>query len=218
MGQTAVAKANARKARTALYRQLLFEAAERTFAENGVEDTKMEEIAAESGLSLGTLYSVFSGKAELVAAIHETRLREILQRTIDAAQESTCPLEMLLLGVRSYVEFFAVHPDYLRMHLRDGYAWGLGGKANPTPMQADAWDEGIARQATLFRRGVDRRLFYPGDPKLLARMLIAMQQVQLADWVEQGMRRDPADLIAEMQQQVRRSFCPSAGTSVESEG
>ena len=201
---------NARRAKSELYRQLIFEAAERNFAESGIEETKMEEIAAESGLSLGTLYTVFSGKAELVAAIHDMRLREILQRTIDVARVADSPLESLLLGVRSYVEFFVVHPDYLRMHLREGYAWGLGGKANPTRRQAEAWKEGVARQATSFERGIAQGLFHPGDPELMARMMIAMQQVQLADWVDRGMRRSVEDLVEEMSAQVRRSFCPAA--------
>ena len=55
-------KENVRRARAGLYRQLVLEAAERSFAEKGFDATKMEEIAAESGLSLGTVYSVFAGK------------------------------------------------------------------------------------------------------------------------------------------------------------
>lgn len=199
-------KEKARRARSELYRQLILEAAERTFAAKGVEDAKMEEIAGESGLSLGTLYSVFSGKAELVRAIHEARLREVLQRTTDVARDSDDPLEMLLSGVRSYVEFFVLHPDYLRMHLREGYAWGLGGAAS-TGERAAAWNEGVAMQAALFERGVAEGIFCDRDPQLMARMMIAMQQVQLADWVERGMSAEPHDLVADMQAQVRRSFC-----------
>ena len=47
-------------------------------------------------------------------------------------------------------------------------------------------------------------------PRLMARLLIAMQQVQLADWVEDGMTREPAELVAEMQTQARRTFCRRA--------
>ena len=41
----------------------------------------------------------------------------------------------------------------------------------------------------------------------MARVMIAMQQVQLADWVERGMRRSAEELVAEMTLQVRRCFC-----------
>jgi AcrR family transcriptional regulator len=195
-----------REARSALYRRLIFEAAERNFAERGVEDTKMEAIAADAGLSLGTLYSVFPGKARLVAAIHQTRLDQILRRT-EAADESGDPVEMLLSGVKRYVEFFVAHPNYLRMHLREGFAWGLGGRPDSSRQQADAYDEGIARQARLIERGIACNVFHAGEPVLMARMMVAMQQVQLADWVDRGMKREPADLIEEMRDQVRRSFC-----------
>jgi AcrR family transcriptional regulator len=147
---------NARKARSDLYRQLILDAAEGAFAQRGVEDTKMEEIAARSGLSLGTLYSVFAGKLELVRAVHETRLGEVLQRAADAGRGLDDPLAMLLAGVRSYVEFFVVHPDYLRMHLREGYAWGLLDSSLSTREQADAWREGVAMQAALFERGIGK--------------------------------------------------------------
>jgi hypothetical protein len=34
-----------------------------------------------------------------------------------------------------------------------------------------------------------------------------MQQVQLADWVERGMQRDPAALVEDMHAWLRRSLC-----------
>jgi AcrR family transcriptional regulator len=61
---------NARRAREGLYRRLILEAAERSFAEKGFDAARIEEIAAESGLSLGTLYSVFAGKPDVMRAVH----------------------------------------------------------------------------------------------------------------------------------------------------
>ncbi len=203
-------KERARQARSQLYRQLILEAAERTFASQGVEETRMEAIAAESGLSLGTLYSVFPGKADLVRAIHETRLREMLQQAVDLGRERDDPLELLLRGVRSYVGYFVAHPDYLRMHLREGYSWGLNEAAAPAGERAAAWSEGVAILTGLFRRGIESGVFHAGDPEVCARLMIAMQQVQLAVWVEDGMRRERGELIAEVEAQVRRSFCKAA--------
>lgn len=202
------AREAARAARNALHRQLVFEGAERAFAEKGVEDTKMEEIAAEAGVALGTLYNVFAGKAQLVAAIHETRLREAMNRADELARSTSDPVETLLMGVRGYVEFFAGHPDYLRMHLRDGYAWGLGGRAQAATMHERARRDGHAAQAAVFERGIAQGVFYEGDPKLMARTLVAIQQVMLAEWVERDMRDDPEALIDAMQTQARRAFCP----------
>lgn len=202
------AREAARAARNALHRQLVFEGAERAFAQNGVEDTKMEEIAAEAGVALGTLYNVFAGKAQLVAAIHETRLCEAVARAAELVRSTSDPLETLWMGVRGYVDFFAGHPDYLRMHLRDGYAWGLGARAHTAAVHEQAWRESHAAQTAVFARGIAQGVFYAGDPKLMARTLVAIQQVMLAEWVEGDMQDDPEDLIEAMQTQARRAFCP----------
>jgi AcrR family transcriptional regulator len=199
-------KENARRAREDLYRQLILDAAERIFAEKGFDDAKIEEIAAASGLSLGTLYSVFSGKPDVMRAVHELRNREILGRSA-AAAEASGPLEALFAAVAASVDFFVGHKDYLRIHLRGGHAWGLAGAASRSPSQAQAWDEGIDLYAGIFERGIAAAVFHPGSPRLLARMTIAMQQVQLADWVEQGMQQPPAELVSEMHTRLHRAFC-----------
>jgi AcrR family transcriptional regulator len=199
-------RAGAREARAALYRQMIFEAAERAFAEKGVDDTKMEEIAAEAGLALGTVYSVVKGKARLVAEIHETRMREAMAGVDGLTRSSRDPVQSLMTGIEGYVRFFAAHPDYLRMHLRAGYAWGLS-SSQPSPAHEEALRRASAAQESLFERGIAAGVFHAGKPRLLTRVLIAMQQVQLADWVEEGMERDPSELVGEMQEQARRAFC-----------
>jgi AcrR family transcriptional regulator len=200
-------KENARRAREGLYRRLILEAAERSFAEKGFDDARIEEIAAESGLSLGTLYSVFAGKPDVMRAVHELRNREILARSATAAAEASEPVEALLAAVGASVGFFVAHPDYLRIHLRGGHAWGLAGAGSRSRSQAHAWEEGIDLYAGIFERGIAQGAFHPGSPRLLARMAIALQQVQLAEWVEQDMQQAPAELVADMHARLRRAFC-----------
>jgi AcrR family transcriptional regulator len=190
-----------------MYRQLIVDAAEALFAARGIDDSRMEAVAAEAGLSLGTLYSVFDGKAAIVRAVHETRLRDVLRQATEAARGLTTPLEMLLAGVRTYVRFFLTHPNYLRMHLRAGTSWALVSASLGTPEQSDAWHEGVAMQAALFARGNADGTFHAGDPMVQTKMMIAMQQVQLASWVEGGMTRAPDVVVREIEEQVRRSFC-----------
>jgi len=191
----------------------VLEAAEKSFAEKGFDATKMEEIAAESGLSLGTVYSVFAGKPDLMRAVQATRNREILALASTAAGQAAGPLERLLAAVRAYVEFFVSHPEYLRIHLRGGHAWGLAGAGSRSRSQAHAWDEGIDLYAALFEAGIAAGVFHSGPARLLARMMIAMQQVQLADWVERGLPGDLEALLANVETQLRRAFCraPDAG-------
>jgi hypothetical protein len=46
----------------------------------------------------------------------------------------------------------------------------------------------------------------------MARMMIAMQQVQLAAWLDAGGTRDPEALLVDIETQVRRSFCTPRAT------
>jgi len=199
-------KANLKEARSAVYRSAVIEAAEAIIARRGVDDTKMDEVAAEAGLSLGTLYSVFSGKADLIRAIHETRMAEMMARIDAAAVGREGALERLLAGIRGYVEFFAAHPHYLAAYLSENHAWGVSA-AFSSAARADAWSEGMKRQERLFRRGMDEGVFHEGDPAEMAGMLVAMQQVQLAFWARREPPAPAEELIEEMAEQVRRSFC-----------
>jgi TetR/AcrR family transcriptional regulator len=201
-------KRRAQQARQELYRGLIVEAAEAIFAESGVDGAKMEEIAEAAGLSLGTVYSVLQGKAGIIDALHEARLRDLLAAAVDAVRDLDEPLEMLIAGVRAYVEYFLAHPDYLRMYLAEGSSWGLpmAGRS----IRAKAWEEGHTMQARLFRRGIETGVFHPGDPDRMARTMVAMQQVRLGDWLMGDLRETPDAIVAEMETQLRRSFCARA--------
>jgi len=211
-------KQRVREAKHALYRQLVMEAAARVFADKGYDDAKMDEIARESGLSLGTLYSVFSGKAELVRAIHEAADAELLQRGIEPARDMADPLEALLAGIRGYTAYFLEHPDFLRMHLQEGMTWGTSDAGADSRERTAAWMRGIDMLALAIGRCIEAGRFHDGEPRLLARMMIAMQQVQLAHWVESGMREERDVVVERIVGDVRRFFTPPDGETPPASG
>jgi AcrR family transcriptional regulator len=199
-------KQKVREAKHALYRELVLAAAERVFAEKGYDDSKMEEVARESGIALGTLYSVFSGKAEIFHAIHAEADRALLQRSLEAARGVEDPLAAVLAGVRAYTGYFLEHPDLLRMHLREGLTWGDERSGAGSRSRTDAWRAGVAMLTTAVERCIAAGRFVAGDARMIARMMIAMQQVQLADWIESDLGRDPAEVMNAIVAQVERSF------------
>ncbi len=194
----------ARKARTDVYRQHVFQAAERVFAERGFEAAKVQEISQLAGLSMGTIYGVFPGKQELYAAVLEERAQELLGLVREVVARNAPPLETLRALIRVYVDYFRAHPHFLRMHLQSGASWALspgGGDA-----RAQHWRDVQALQAEIFRRGVQDGTFVKEDPDYLARMFSAMDQVLLADWVAGGMKASADDLVARLTALVERAF------------
>jgi AcrR family transcriptional regulator len=196
-------------AKHALYRQLVLEAGERVFAEMGYEDAKVEEIAREAGLSLGTLYSVFRGKSEVFRAIHQRADEALLHRAVECVRGVNDPLELVLGGVRAYAEYFLEHPDLLRMHLREGFAWSSAESGAGSRDRTQAWSQGMEMLTRACARCIRAKVFVPGDPALFARMMIASQQVQLAHWIDAGMRPSRDAFLKDMTEHVKRAFVRS---------
>jgi AcrR family transcriptional regulator len=196
----------AREARTEVYRQHILDAAERVFAERGYEAAKVAEIAQDCALSMGTIYAIFPGKAELYAALLEARGQELLRLARDLAALSLPPRQALLALAEVYIDYFVAHPAFLRMHLRSGASWALG-PVTGAPAQVGTWREIHTLQADIFRRGVAAGDFVEEEPEYLARTFSAMDQVLLADWVAGGMGDDRDTLARRFRDMVERSFC-----------
>lgn len=199
------AAAKARDAKVSMYRSLVVEAAERLFAMRGYDRTKIQEIAAASGISLGTLYSVFDGKAGIYAAVHDERLAELFALTGGAMKTEGSAAERLLRGNRVFVHWLGQRTHYLRIHLEAGGAW------SSNPRQAEqglvkAWHRGIDLMARVIEEAIGDGALWEGDPVLMARLMAATQQVFISDWFESGMHEDSASLASRIEEQLRRSL------------
>ena len=196
-------------ARERMYRDLVFESAEHVIAEKGLEATTMQDIAAEAGISLRTLYAAFPSKEELVAEVQRVRGEGIVAQIaegIDAADDG--PLARLEGGVRGYVEFLLAHPSFLRIHLREGRAWGLEPQSGG---EREGWRLGLGRFAAILSKGMEQGLFHQGDPDFLALLGAAVMQVHMAH-IAGATRQDADALTSEILLQLQRLFCkPGVG-------
>ncbi|MCH7598881.1 MAG: TetR/AcrR family transcriptional regulator [Myxococcales bacterium] len=193
-----------RQARREMYRQVITEAAEVVFADKGFANAKMSEVALEAGISLKTLYATFNGKLELFDAIRALRISEVMART-DAVSEGT-PLEVTMNRVRVSVEYLVANPHFLRIHLREGNAWAIRPERVPGT-DPDGWHVNMSEQAKTIQRGIDEGVFEKGDPELLVKMVSAVYQVQLADWLEREENGSADLLVRRIQDYVKRLLC-----------
>src|SRR5206468_12749864 len=115
----------ARRARTGVYRQHVFAAAERIFADHGFENAKLQEISRLAGLSMGTIYAIFPSKADLYRAILEDRGLELLGLAREVAGRQGPARAALDALIEVYIGYFVSHPGFLQMHLRAGTSWAL---------------------------------------------------------------------------------------------
>ena len=149
------ARRGVRAAREELYRAAILDAAERVFAEQTYDGARMQTIASEAGVALGTLYKVFAGKQALVDAIHERRGDELISSAAATADLAGEPFDAVLNGIEVYIRYLAAHPNYLRIHLHGGHAWALG-TDYVSPVQARQFDAGLQLIGAFFTRARGR--------------------------------------------------------------
>jgi AcrR family transcriptional regulator len=214
------ARKKARRAKEDLYRQLVLTAAQSVFAEKGYDDAKIGEIAEVSGISLQTLYSVFPGKAVIYQAIQEAGDRELHARAVESSQRVADPLGTMLAGLRATTVYFLEHPDFLKLRLHGGFTWGAEASAAGNRRRTKAWRAALDMLRVACTRCIDEGIFVDRDPNLLARMVVSIQQVELAHWLEGGMKAEPDRVATEIGEQVERAFRrrPASPPSVEAQG
>jgi AcrR family transcriptional regulator len=59
-------------------RAQILEAARRCFLRNGFHETSMQDLFAEAGLSSGAVYRYFGGKEDLIVALAEDNMRDVV--------------------------------------------------------------------------------------------------------------------------------------------
>jgi AcrR family transcriptional regulator len=194
--------------RQSVYRQAVNEAAERVFAEKGADRSRMREIAAEAGISLGTLYGVVDGKESLFFGIHRNRMRQFLDciRAAHEAHEETLASHLAVLRLGG--QFFLDHPDFLRICCRDGFGWASRRPAAGSGI--DLWVEGSAIPRDLFARGIAEGIYVDEDPDLLLLKMLALKQADLTHWVNQGMKTPHEVVLDRLENQFVRAFCVHA--------
>ena len=94
------------------------------------------------------------------------------------------------------------------MCCRDGYGWAF---VFPPPARwSDLWNEGISIPRELFARGIAEGIYVDEDPGVLARKMLAIKQVELTHWVDQGMATPLEEVLDRLESQFIRAFCVRA--------
>lgn len=96
----------------------ILESAKKLFAENGFGSTTMLQVAADAGVSEGTIYQYFTGKHDLLLSI--TREYFSLYKTkLDRAFEFNSSLDRLRHVFWSHLRIFSADKDLVKVFLQD---------------------------------------------------------------------------------------------------
>jgi AcrR family transcriptional regulator len=94
-------------------RELILLTAEKLFAERGVAETNMADIAQAAGVGKGTLYRRFANKGELCLAIMDTQMLEFQETSLERMRQMTVAqvpkMEQLDQFLDTLVHFIDAH-------------------------------------------------------------------------------------------------------------
>ena len=165
------------------------------FAEDGYEGASMSRIAARAGVSKGTLYNYFNGKAEMFAAWMSLECRRSLSKMFESsAVEGEVAVVLRQIGLQMLRVM--ISPNGITMH-RMAIA-----ESQKFPQLARAfYDAGPARAAQqmadwLLTHSEAGRLFIP-DPEFAAQQFFALCQTRLGILRNCGMLEEVTEAAIE---------------------
>lgn len=97
----------------------ILEAALKLFAEKGLHDTKVSEIAAEAGVSQGTVYWYFDSKEALFEAAFMSQFNALVEPFLEiAADEERSPAVKLLAIAEASIDLFLDNTELIFVMLQ----------------------------------------------------------------------------------------------------
>lgn len=173
----------------------LLAAAERLFTDRALDDVTVEEIAAEAGVAVGSIYNHFGSKAGLHAAAVEQAL-DVDRTHMDRAYvDDRGPVDQIRAAAAEYLAFALDHPDHFRMLAAPPDPGRYPAGRRTADLLASRVAEQNDRLAAAIRAGVESGELRDIDPDLAATALWAAWNgiIGLA-WRPDGLRRSPAQL------------------------
>jgi AcrR family transcriptional regulator len=146
-------------------------AAEEVFANKGLRDAKVEEIAQRAGVAVGTVYNHFEDREGLLSALIEQRRAELAEKLARATDDSEPFEAQLRRFVRTVFEHFESKREFLAILLE--------GDAANVSRPSDAIKELRARGEALVRRGLSQKKLRSKGVELFPSMLFGAVRASL---------------------------------------
>lgn len=158
-------------------RQRILASALALFSRLGYERTSVRMIATEAGISQGLLYNYFASKDDVLKALFERSMRDVL-RTFNALQGSDPPAERLRRYIRACFAVVEENLEFWRL------AYGV--RAQPAVLARLGADFSVWESTILDTLEEPFRTLALPHPRIEARILFA-----LIDGLSQQYARDP---------------------------
>ncbi len=196
MTQTEVSSDSRRSAKWQERREAIIDASAVVFAQRGYHATGMTELCVANDLGKGALYHYIGSKEELLAAIHDRVMDEVLLGADRVAQGGgPAPHQLARLG-DELLDVIHRYPDHVWVFLHEFPAL-TGERAEKFRGRRREYEHRVER---VLQAGIDSGEFRPLDPRLTALAWLGMYNYTYL-WLKPGgplSARDVARPFAEV--------------------
>ena len=100
-------------------REQILETAAKLFAKHGYANADTQLLAEELGVGKGTIYRYFPSKEAVFLAAADRVMRMLCEQVDASVQEIEDPLDRIAVAIRSYLSFFAEHPEFVELLMQE---------------------------------------------------------------------------------------------------
>lgn len=164
-------------------RRRLMEAAARLIRKEGFPALRIDEIADEAGLSVGTFYLYFDGKADLFVSLVLEYTEQLQERLQAAYRTEGGPVERLMRGLEAYLDFVEENERGF-LYFRDA------GGIDTTVGRLATWafEQHAKSLQPLLEEAMAAGQMRRYDSGLLAQAMVGLNQHMAGHWLEQKQR------------------------------
>jgi AcrR family transcriptional regulator len=208
MPRTDASKESRRSAKWEARRAAIIDTSARVFARNGYHATGITELCLANDLGKGALYHYIGSKEELLAAIHDRVMDEVMLGADRVAQAGGWPPAQLAMLGDELLDVIHRYPDHVWVFLHEFPAL-TGARAAQFRERRARYEQ---RVEAVLQAGVDSGDFRDLDPWLTARAWLGMHNYTYL-WLKAGGRltaRDVAKPFAEIFMRGIEASAPQA--------
>lgn len=181
------------------HREEIMEAAEAVFAEKGFHNTTVEEVAARSEFSVGTLYNFFSSKEELYKSLIEKRIQQISEDANAALDEASDPETVIRAFIEAKIGLVYKYESFAKLYTRER----MGDRFSNAELWRDKmgpfFEQVVMRLAQAFQEGMEQGLIRSDqNPYDMAIALDGMTDEFMFEWLvnpERMVFKDKGEVI-----------------------
>lgn len=171
-------------------RQRLLDAAQALVEQHGEAGVRVGDVAKDAGLSVGTFYLYFEGRADLLVQLVQERTNRLRERIAAVREIPGTPGQRLDRALLAYLDFVEESPQAFLHFLAAGAL-----ETNAGRLSTWALDQHAADLQPLLEDAIASGEIRPHDPVLLAQALTGLAQHLAGFWMDHRDEYDRHDIV-----------------------